>query len=375
VNETILVTGATGALGTPTVRLLRERLPHARLVILARSPAPVLPPDAVVLRADFAVPGLANAQLAGELREITHVIHVAADVRWNLDLRDAVRVNAVGTWWLLRMLRGATPRLRRFVYVSTAFAEAPGRCRSCRPSLRLQGRCFNNPYEFSKSVAERYVRGAGLPWSIVRPSLIVGDSATGRIARYNGIYQLLQLLVRGRLPFLVGDADGVVDMVPVDLSAWAVFDALTEPAAEGRILLVGSGIGAPTLREVVDESIRSVNDFRRAHGAAKIPWPAFVNCETYRRLLYPLMEPELLPGQRRLLQTVDLFHPYLGLPRPLEPPPGALLYTSGSFQTYGRRVITAWCQDHPRLATTTQRPWVRRPRRTPEDVETAVRTG
>jgi nucleoside-diphosphate-sugar epimerase len=367
-GETVLITGATGALGLPTVKRLRARAPDTRFLVLARSlPARPLLDGVHVTRADFSVPGLANSDLPRQLSDVTAVIHMAADVRWNLSLKDAVRVNTLGTWGLLRLLARAAPGVRRFVYVSTVFAEAPSRCQHCRPFLRARGRSFNNSYEVSKWAAEKCVRNGTLPWTIVRPSLIVGDSTSGRIARYNGIYHLLPLLVRGRLPFLLGDPGGFLDVVPVDVAARAVVDALYERDMDGKVVVASSGNRAPTVHEVVDASVRSVNEFRRSHGGGPIESPAYISCERYRRLLYPLMESQLLPGQRRFLQMLDLFHPYLGLSRPLRQHRDTVIYEAGPFRTYGPRFITAWCEDHPGLALTSPHIWSSRTPRTPPD--------
>ena len=59
------------------------------------------------------------------------------------------------------------------------------------------GQRFRNVYEETKFRAERMVRDAArrLPITILRPGIIVGDSKTGEIDKFDGPYYLLVLIV------------------------------------------------------------------------------------------------------------------------------------------------------------------------------------
>lgn len=354
----VLVTGATGALGGPTLRALRNIVADAEFLILARSDAAASLPDARVLHADFSRVGLGSPDLIDELSGVDLAIHMAADVRWNQSLKRAMLINGVGTWQLIRLLERAAPHLRRFVHVSTVWVDSLPTCTDCPPYLSLAGgEDFRNAYEVSKWCAERYVRRSSLPWSIVRPSLIVGSSQDGAIDRFNGLYLLFHLFLRGRLPFFVGAAKGLVDIVPVDIVVKAIESALLEPGLEGKTVYAYSGPGAPTVEELAQACAIELNELRGSAGCPPIDRPAIVNCETYRRLYYPLMAPELRPGQKRFVEMMDVFHPYMSLRRPIQALGEAEAFLAPEFARYIPRVIGAWAKGHPALLAGTPHRW------------------
>jgi thioester reductase-like protein len=133
-----------------------------------------------------------------------------------------MRVNVEGTRNVLRFAEGC-PGLRRHHYVSTCYVSG----RHCGPfretDLDVSQR-FNNFYEETKFLAEVEVaraRTGGMPTTVYRPAIVVGDSRTGDTQKFDGPYFLLQWLVRQprrwALVPLVGDPTTVrFNMVPSD---------------------------------------------------------------------------------------------------------------------------------------------------------------
>jgi len=101
------------------------------------------------------------------------------------------------------------------------------------------GQAFRNNYESTKFEAEKKVQKASssLPISIFRPSIVVGDSRTGEIGRFDGPYFLGMLLaaspVSVPLP-LPGRGEAPLHMVPADYVADAMYYLSTHPGAAGR---------------------------------------------------------------------------------------------------------------------------------------------
>src|SRR5437763_14899215 len=118
--ENVLVTGATGALGPAVLSRLLGVYPHASVTVLGRTALRDAPPGVRFLHADLRRPDLGDSSLRAEVAAVTHVIHMAAEIRWNQDLATSRDVNVGGTTRLIDLLRAASPRLRRFVFVSTA---------------------------------------------------------------------------------------------------------------------------------------------------------------------------------------------------------------------------------------------------------------
>ena len=135
--------------------------------------------------------GLPRPRLQGARRR-GHAIHHTAAVYYLGAKRELVeRVNVDGTRTMLELAADCT-HLRRFVHWSTAQVSG------ARSGVILEeeldcGQRFRNVYEETKFRAERMVRDASrrLPVTILRPGIIVGDSKTGEIDKFDGPYYLL----------------------------------------------------------------------------------------------------------------------------------------------------------------------------------------
>ncbi len=175
------------------------------------------------------------------LQARTHeVYHLAAVYDLGVGRNLAMRVNVDGTRHMLAFAAGV-PTLRRFQYVSTCYVSGrtPG---LFRETDLVRGQAFNNFYEETKYLAEVDVQQAmrgGLPASIYRPSVVVGDSRTGATQKYDGPYALVQWMLRwGRLapvPILGDPATHFLNVVPQDFVVDAI-DALSAlDASEGEV--------------------------------------------------------------------------------------------------------------------------------------------
>jgi len=83
-------------------------------------------------------------------------------------------------------------RLERFIYVSTAYCSGY-RADVVPEQLHPDPSLADEPTEYTrtKRVAESIVASSGLAFAIVRPSIVVGDSKSGRYAGRNyGLYQM-----------------------------------------------------------------------------------------------------------------------------------------------------------------------------------------
>src|SRR5215212_6622156 len=211
----VLLTGATGFVGREVLSrflargdrdvyaLVRadsdtdaaERLPgHERLTAVA---------------GDIERSGLGLAERTAERlrREVSTVVHCAASVSFELPLEESRRVNVDGTRHMAEFARGCGA-LRRFTYVSTAYvAGEPGGL--FREDELAVGQHFRNPYERSKFEAELALRseGSDLPLQILRPSIVVGDSSTGRTSSFNVLYGPLKAFARGKVPAIPARRD------------------------------------------------------------------------------------------------------------------------------------------------------------------------
>lgn len=248
----LFLTGFPGFLGSTLLpRLLADR-PLARAVCLVQPRWAPLATQAVgrlaltqphtrgrieLVEGDIVEPGLGLA--AGSWQAlVSEVFHFAAAYELSVPRDIAMRVNVDGTRHLIETC-ASYPALRRVHYVSTCFVSGrfPGVFRESDLDV---GQAFNNFYEESKALAEREVRAAmqgGLPVTVYRPSVVVGDSTTGETQKYDGPYCVLQLLLKqprvAVLPVPGKPLETSFNVVPSDFVSRALAWLSTRPASVG----------------------------------------------------------------------------------------------------------------------------------------------
>jgi thioester reductase-like protein len=152
-----------------------------------------------LVRGDITRPGLGLDDAEGLAARATSLWHLAAVYDLAVDAELAERVNVAGTRNVVRFAERC-PSLARHHYVSTCYVSG----RHCGPFREDDldvGQAFNNHYEATKFRAELEVaasRDGGVPTTIYRPSIVVGDSRTGETQKFDGPYFLLQWLLRQR---------------------------------------------------------------------------------------------------------------------------------------------------------------------------------
>jgi thioester reductase-like protein len=211
---TIFFTGFPGFLGVELLPRVLRRSPEDRALCLvqdrfaglARTRVDELTarhPDLAgrvdVVTGDITVPGLGLDDPAGTIAEATEIWHLAAVYDLSVAREVGMRINVAGTRNVLDVaeLAGA---LTRFQYVSTCYVSGRWAGPYGEDDLDV-GQVFNNYYEETKFLAEAEVaerRRGGLPTTVYRPSVVVGDSATGATQKYDGPYFALQWLLRQR---------------------------------------------------------------------------------------------------------------------------------------------------------------------------------
>ncbi len=183
------------------------------------------------------ISGLSSAEYRALSHELTWIHHLAGIYFMGVDDETARRVNIGGTRTVLDLARDAT-QLERVVHWSTALVSGDRRGTFYEEDLEA-GQRFRNGYERTKYDAERLVRAAmqRLPITIIRPSIIVGDSRTGEIDKLDGPYYLMVLIATNasgrRLPML-GRGDTPLHLVPIDYVTDAAWHAARSIGGAGK---------------------------------------------------------------------------------------------------------------------------------------------
>lgn len=239
---TVLVTGATGFLGSHVARLLVERGEQVRVLVRAR-------------REGGHLDGLAVERAAGDLRDasslakavdgVKTVYHVAADYRlWARNPREIYESNVTGTRNLLQAARNAG--VRRFVYTSTVATVAVphGDPLPNEHTVTALGQMIGH-YKRSKWLAEQEALGAaqaGMPVVIVNPTTPVGPGDAKPTPTGRTIVDFLN----GRMPAYVETG---LNWVPVEDAAAGHLLAAQRGLSGERYILGGENL---TLKQVLD---------------------------------------------------------------------------------------------------------------------------
>jgi nucleoside-diphosphate-sugar epimerase len=161
----VLVTGATGFVGSHLVEALLRRGDRVRA--LARSPAKA---EALGFTAVEWIRGDLDhqASLHSAVRDVEVIYHVAGLVAVASEAQG-MAVNRDGTG---RLLEAARDTGARFVFISSLAAGGPS-----SPGRPVTGTEAPRPvtaYGRSKLAAEALVRNSPLPWTIIRPPAVYG---------------------------------------------------------------------------------------------------------------------------------------------------------------------------------------------------------
>jgi thioester reductase-like protein len=179
-----------------------------------------------VMLGDVSLPyfGISRDKFEEIAHQITHIVHTAADVRFHATLSEARAVNLNGALNILRLAKLAKPNnLQQLLHISTAFVC--GKRQGIIYEHELDNsHGFANSYEQSKYEAEKLFEQykAELPIIILRPSIIVGDSDAGFTTSYNTLYYPLSMIFKGKLSYLAGYQNTLLDIVPVNFVVNAI---------------------------------------------------------------------------------------------------------------------------------------------------------
>ncbi|MEN8654884.1 SDR family oxidoreductase [Streptomyces sp. 21So2-11] len=213
---------------------------------------------------DEALPESADRFLTAAEGEVPGTFwHVAASLKYEDRHADEINLmNVTGTRNVLALAKALGKPV--FNHVSTAYVagkrtglmheEFPGNTDSA-----------NNVYEATKTIGEQEVAGSGLPWRVLRPSIVIGHSGTGAATSFTGMYGFVSSALRFRRAVekefgnllqhrqvpIIADPDIECDLVPVDLVARNAVTIGREGALSTVYHL--NNDGSPTVGEVIEE--------------------------------------------------------------------------------------------------------------------------
>ena len=302
----ILVTGSTGFLGKEILGRLLLLHPNQNFVIVVRADseekAEKRKIDSLIelagtefaekhghrvqtIRGDLSLDnfGLSAGDFANLSQQISAIYHCAASTALNQPIETARIVNVGSTKHVLDLAALAHASQQKPVWVhhvSTAYVAGDTDHTVCANDLNLNRR-FRNGYEQSKAESEALVRNlnpAENPYCIYRPSIIVGDSLTGKTSAFNVLYVPLKFVLKGLLQALPATPHAPFDVVPVNYVADAISVLSKINREPGKAFHLSAGIGRETSPlEIMDCIIRVFNGLRS--GSKQFERPPFLSPE------------------------------------------------------------------------------------------------
>jgi len=190
---------------------------------------------------------------------------------------------------MTRIVNFAKPQNIPIYHVSTAFVYRPDGSTN-----------FNNSYETDKYNAERVLLESGIPYTIFRPSVLVGSSIDGSIRNLSGYYSIVEaflgviMMARTnkrtiRFPRMTGESN----IVPVDIAADVIGNKVLE---EQRGIVYVTNPTPPSSMWTLGETL----DFFHASGDIQVLDMTF---EEFGNL-------NLTPEEERIYRFSKHFNPY-----------------------------------------------------------------
>lgn len=233
----ILLTGITGNLGFEIAQSLRKR--EVGVVPVVRSISSL---EKLNLSAHNAIEAdLVEGPVKIDSSDIDCIVHSAGNVHFE-------KSGDSNSKMMQSVIQIAEELGVPIYYVSTAFLW--------RESGSTER--FRNSYETDKAESERILQDSGIAHSILRPSVLTGNSESGHLINWSGYYLLVAKFLEAvkvsgdsklRFPRLTGTSN----MVPVDQAATAISEVVIGKTLDKLIYVTNPE--PPEAQWVLDETL------------------------------------------------------------------------------------------------------------------------
>jgi nucleoside-diphosphate-sugar epimerase len=185
--------------------------------------------------------------------------------------------------------------LECYAHISTAFVAGnhPGAFAECDADV---GQTFHNSYEQSKFEAEQLIRAHDVPYTILRPSIVVGDRNNGWTSAFNVLYWPLRAFARGLFTAVPANPSAAVDVVSVDYVADAAYTLCETSCGNRTTYHLTAGEHASSIAELASLASRY---FRR-------PVPRIVTPAEFATMT-------LGAAERKALEAGSEYFPYFSM--------------------------------------------------------------
>ena len=319
-HRKLFLTGAPGVVG----RALLKQLAADEVICLTHR-EPVSIPGVETVRGNIIERrlGLAVDSFGALANRIGCIVHAAAVTKFSQPAEKILAANVDGTRQVLELARAAGVPL---YFVSTAFVH---------PVRDPTGTAVSNAYEESKLCAEDIIRSSGHPATILRTSIVVGDSRTGEINKFQGFHQILDLALRERVTWVPGAAAGYIDFIPQDAVADIIL-GLVRAGVVNRDYWLTAGARAPRLQHLLSLAVANASPIF----GQPIAVPQLVSPDVFERFLRSKLLTAQPAAKRMAYKQLSHYAKYLSIVDPLPTSLPILPYDPD--QTFASNV-RHWC--------------------------------
>jgi thioester reductase-like protein len=260
-----------------------------------------------VVEGDITLPDCGLAPEASERlrKRLTHILHGAASIKFDMPIAEAEAVNVGACLNLLEFAR-TTTRLERMVSVSTAYvtphpgngvlqvyetlAPLPRPAAQIRAEIQahaidgdtlLRETGHPNTYTLTKSVAEHMLveQRGDVPLSIVRPSIVSASwrkPFPGWIDSRAAFAGFVALVATGHLRAVVARPESQLDVVPVDVVADRIVRAGFDETAPHDRVPISFAVAGLAQNPTIEECRVWLVDFFRKHQVDRRPYVPYL---------------------------------------------------------------------------------------------------
>jgi thioester reductase-like protein len=263
---------------------------------------------------DMTMPGLglSSADYETIVGSCTNIIHCGGVVRMNLSIEEARKAALDPAREILALAQRIQQegKLLKVEFVSTVGVVGKLN-RPLTEELVTEEREFHNTYEQAKAETEEYLytymKEQTIPITIHRPSMVVGNSNTGKIISFQVFYHLCEFLsgkrTFGLLPGLKG---AKLDIIPSDYVAEVIACTVDDLSTFGAFVHECSGTGQAILITDLENKLKSYAHFKNL----KIHVPLKVFNSIVQLLCFVLPQKSA-----KMLRTLPHFLNYLEDPQ------------------------------------------------------------
>lgn len=305
-RNTIVLTGATGALGSELFPRLLARYPDHGVVAIVRGKDQIAAEERLVeaiddptlweqygdrveiLCGDAGQPmfGLDDAKVRQLCATTDKVFHLAANVRFSASLPESRAGNVATTQVVLDFCRRCNEKRAgdfQLHYASTAYVVGDRQGPLYESELNY-GQAFSNAYEQSKFEAETLATDARREMSVTiyRPSQVMCMTAAGKMRKLFGFLEVIKIACNKKtpIPCLPANPEVRTDMVPLDFVCDGMAYLSGEPDAIGKTHLLAAGLERSLpLHRAADIALKTIRDYA---GPESVPVLEYVSAAEFQ---------------------------------------------------------------------------------------------